>query len=111
MGNKSKSSLYMNGKILQGDKMGKVMQWEVKSEPKALDYIAIESQVKFLMGDVLTIVDASYTDPIQRKAVKDLIKNSFHSKLNWLYELCGYPDLGHPHGSEPLNEYIDPNLR
>lgn len=34
-----------------------------------------------LMGEILTIVDASITDPVQRKAIKDMVKSRFRSKL------------------------------
>ena len=34
-------------------------------------------QVNYALGEILTIVDASYGDPVQRKAVKDLVKKSF----------------------------------
>lgn len=33
--------------------------------------------VNFTLGRVLTIVDASIADPVQRKAVKDLVKGEF----------------------------------
>jgi len=56
-----------------------------------LEYSAIESQMRFLEGKVLTIIDASYGDLVQRKAIKDLIKGVFGSQMSWIYELCGYP--------------------
>ena len=34
-----------------------------------------------LMGEVLTIIDASITNQVQQKAVKDMIKSRFRSKL------------------------------
>ena len=59
-----------------------------------LGYDAIESQVKFLQGKVLTVVDASYTNINERqlKAVKDLINKSFSEQLNWISKIC-FPDL------------------
>jgi len=33
---------------------------------------------EYLLGEVLTIIDASFTGPQQRKAVKDLVKNAIH---------------------------------
>src|SRR5689334_19139097 len=53
-----------------------------------LHYYAIESQIKFLLGDILTIIDAVTVDPEQRKAQKDLIKISFHKKLDHIKKLC-----------------------
>lgn len=32
---------------------------------------------KHLLGQVLTIVDASYPDPVQRKAIKDMVNDLF----------------------------------
>lgn len=55
-----------------------------------LSYGVAETQIKYIQGKVLTVVDASYTDAIQRKAIKDLINHSFAESLNWLY------DLSHP---------------
>ncbi len=46
-----------------------------------------ETQTRFLLGDILTIVDASFSDLVQRKAVKDLVKHQFHSRIKWMYEV------------------------
>lgn len=42
---------------------------------------------QFFSGKVLTIIDASMSDREQRKCVKDLIKEIFHSRENtkWFY--------------------------
>ena len=61
-------------------------------EEKQLHYSAIESQISFLQGKVLTIVDASYSDERQLKAVKDLIKSAFHNQRTWILEMC-YPEV------------------
>ena len=53
-----------------------------------MSYSGVESQIKFLQGKVLTVVDASMPDTDQRKAVKDLVKNAFSEQLNWIYEIC-----------------------
>lgn len=58
----------------------------------SLDCDAIHSQVNFLQGKVLTIVEASISDKEQRKAVKDLIKSSFSDQLTWIRQLC-YPEI------------------
>lgn len=39
-------------------------------------------EVKYLLGRVLTIVDASITDPTANKAVKDLVKGEFNDIWN-----------------------------
>jgi len=50
----------------------------------------IQTQVKFLQGKVLTVIDASYTDGRQLKAVKDLVNKMFSEQLTWISQLC-YP--------------------
>jgi len=52
----------------------------------------VSRYLRVLMGEVLTVVDATLTDPRQLKAVKDLIKKDFSLKINWIYEQCGYPE-------------------
>lgn len=78
--------------ISKYDGSQKTVTQEVKSEPKELSYNAILSQVKFLQGKVLTVIDAVSAEKEQKKAIKDLIKNAFSQQLNWIYELCGYPE-------------------
>jgi len=39
---------------------------------------AIWDDKKYLLGRVLTIIDASIADPIQRKAMKDIIQDVFY---------------------------------
>jgi hypothetical protein len=53
-----------------------------------LGYVSIESQIKFLQGKVLTVIDASYSEQVQKKAVKDLINKFFSEQLTWILELC-----------------------
>ncbi len=79
-----------------------VIEWKVESDPKPMEFSAIQAQLKFLMGKVLTVVDATYQDKEQKKAVKDLIKDSFSGQLNWIYELCGYPEVNNDNSKEEL---------
>ena len=53
-----------------------------------LDYGAIGSQMSFLQGKILTIIDASFTDERQLKAVKDLVKAQFSEQLSWIGDIC-----------------------
>jgi len=55
---------------------------------RGLSEIAILAQVRFLEGDVLTIADATYVNETQNKAVKDLLKQAFRNKMQWITELC-----------------------
>ena len=58
----------------------------------SLDYSAIESQLQFLKGKVLTVVDASFSDERQVKAVKDLVKNAFSEQIAYVGQLC-FPEV------------------
>lgn len=61
-------------------------------ESKSLKVDAIQAQVKFLQGKVLTVIDASYSDKEQKKAVKDLVNKAFSDQLSYIMQLC-YPDI------------------
>lgn len=52
-----------------------------------LDYYAIEEQIKYLMGEILTFIDATHSDIDQRKAQKDIVKNYFYQRLNFIKTL------------------------
>lgn len=67
--------------------MSKTSRYEGEVSEK-LPYDAIESQVKFLQGKVLTVIDASYQEGGQKKAVKDLINKAFSEQLTWILQLC-----------------------
>lgn len=61
----------------------------------------ISRQLRWLMGEVLTIAEASIDNEKRLKATKDLIKDKFSSKISWIYEQCGCPE-------EEQNELLDP---
>jgi hypothetical protein len=39
----------------------------------------IAHHANYLLGRILTITDASITDPVQRKAIKDMVKTEFYN--------------------------------
>lgn len=50
-------------------------------------HLAVETQIEgFLLGKVLTIIDASYGNTDQREAIKSLVKEKFHSQMDWLLD-------------------------
>jgi len=63
---------------------------------------------KTLQGTILTIVEASYTDKNQLKAVKDLIKSAFSRQLTWISDIC-YPEMKMMTHEQMLMEGIDPD--
>ena len=46
----------------------------------------VHDNLDHLLGQVLTIVDAAITDVQQNKATKDLIRNTFANKHDWISE-------------------------
>lgn len=60
---------------------------EVSPDTPEQQFDRWRSQTDFLQGRVLTIIDASYTDPVQRKAVKDLVRQQFQEQTKWVYEI------------------------
>lgn len=57
---------------------------EVKRRENTWSVDSIEPQMRYLLGDVLTIIDASIQDHTQRKAMKDLIKGKFWDRMHWI---------------------------
>lgn len=53
-----------------------------------LGHDSISAQFKFLQGKVLTVIDASVSDPRQLKAIKDLVNTAFSNQMAWCYQLC-----------------------
>lgn len=49
-----------------------------------LAYDEVESWVRYLSGNIYTLIDASFSDPQQRKAVKDLARKQFGEHLREL---------------------------
>ena len=46
----------------------------------------VKGQLTGLLGPILTIIDAAVVDPVQRKAVKDLVKQKIFDQLQWVVE-------------------------
>lgn len=53
-----------------------------------LSYFSVESQVKFLQGKILTVIEATISDKEQRKATKDIVNGIFSNQLAWILQLC-----------------------
>jgi len=51
-----------------------------------LSYYNVESYLKYLSGQVLTLVEATTTDPEQRKATKDIVKKLFSDSMLSVYD-------------------------
>ncbi len=59
-------------------------------QAEKLDIDTIIHNLKVVQGKVLTVIEASISDKVQLKAVKDLINTSFSNQMQWIYQLC-YP--------------------
>jgi len=55
------------------------------------NYFSIESQIKYLQGRVLTLIESSITDLEQRKATKDLAKSLFSDAMVHAYNMAVHP--------------------
>jgi len=49
----------------------------------------VNQHLSHLSGEVFTILEASIDDERRLKATKDLVRNTFHKKMDWLYEQSG----------------------
>ena len=63
--------------------------------PEKIHYQQIEWELGNLVGRILTIIDSSVTDPIQRKAMKDLVKSEFRLIFNDFQRLASNGQAGH----------------
>lgn len=50
-----------------------------------MSYQETENEIKFIQGKVLTVIEASALNPVQLKAVKDIIKHIFSEELTHIY--------------------------
>jgi hypothetical protein len=57
---------------------GNVKDYSGKS--RLTDYDFVQNTLNFMLGEVLTLMDASIPDKVQNKAIKDIIKGMFISK-------------------------------
>lgn len=58
----------------------------------AMRFSLISKQFRYLLGEVLTILEATVEDERRLNATKSLLKDKFHAKINWVYEQCGTPE-------------------
>lgn len=65
---------------------GKVSEWD-KRGTSAFTYGVVQDRLRRTLGKVLTVIDASYTNERQLKAVKDIIRNEFATEMNHLWEM------------------------
>lgn len=81
-----------NGKISK--QFGNIEKYEMERDgtEAVLRFSLISRHLRWLQGEILTILEASIDDERKLKAVKDLVKNQISAKISWLYEQCGCPE-------------------
>lgn len=52
----------------------------------------ISRHLRWLQGEILTVLEASIDDERRLKASKDLVKDKISAKISWVYEQCGMPE-------------------
>jgi len=96
------------------DKEHKPLPMKATSSARCTLFERVEDSIKKMTGEILTLVDASFSDPEQRKAFKDCIKNrikSFHQdNLNRdIYEV--FCLLAPVVGDEPTKHGFPPSWK
>ena len=82
---------------------GQVVQGQVN----AFKYHFIGENLSFLMGQILTIIDASVIGE-QNKAVKDLIRGKFSETQTYFYDMSWKPKIENENeGHEPRCNWED----
>jgi uncharacterized protein YjcR len=56
-------------------------------QTKHIDMLTLDNRISNLMGQLLTLMEASISDPVQRKAMKDVIRDYISEWHDDLYAL------------------------
>ena len=69
-------------------------------------YFFVKGIVQDLQGKMMTLVEATVSDQVQRKAAKDIVRDHMHAKLNWLFESAHFVeiDTDYPHNIIPIKK-------
>lgn len=76
------------GKVQRGDSLYTLRQIQ-KANLSHFSVDAIHVQINFTQSDVLTIVEASFSDPLQRQAVVKLVKGAFNKRHDHIDNISG----------------------
>lgn len=63
-----------------------------KGKEAAMRFSLISKQFKYLLGEVLTVLEATVDNDRKLQAIKSITKDKFHARINWIYEQCGTPE-------------------
>ncbi len=80
-----------------------MIKYEIErgGDEHAMRFSLISKQMGYVMGKVLTTLEATIENERQLKALKSIIKSEFNSQISWIYEQCGTPE-------EEMNYLPDP---
>ncbi|MFG6605256.1 hypothetical protein ACGYLM_01415 [Sulfitobacter sp. 1A10445] len=70
------------------------MHPEEYKEQNYLTYEGVKAQIKYLQGEMLTLIDASLSDKEQRNALKDIANRYFGKRLDVVFKIT-HEDLDH----------------
>jgi hypothetical protein len=74
---------------------GAVVKFELhRGQERSLDFTVVSRNLRWLQGEILTVLEAVIDDERKLKATKDLVRDKVSSKISWIYELCGLPENG-----------------
>ena len=78
----------------QLEENGKVAEHEMErgSGEFALRFSAVSRHLRWLQGEILTVLEATIDDERKLKATKEIAKDKFNAKISWIYEMCGTPE-------------------
>lgn len=69
----------------------------MRGDPRALHFNMVSFHLKHLMGEMLTVLEATIDSDRKLNATKSIVKARFSRKLDWIYEICGLPEDGTDH--------------
>lgn len=58
--------------------------------PNQFSRVSVHAQLSLTMGEILTLVEASFTDKEQRDSYKNIVRLIFQKRHNWIDELAGF---------------------
>lgn len=67
------------------------LEIERGSGESALRFSAVSRHLRWLQGEILTVLEATIDDDRKLNATKEIVKDKFGAKISRIYELCGLP--------------------
>ena len=79
--------VYHNGKFVEYESKP-VSEWDSAHGEKLLTHAYLMDSFRKLMGRTLTLIDASISESVQNKAMKDMVKAIFSEETGSTAEMC-----------------------